>query len=84
MPDPRAWRKSRHCGASNTCIEVAEWRTASARCGANTGCVEVGAATAAVAVRDSTDPGGPMLVLTPAAWAGLVSMVRNEIRDQSA
>lgn len=82
MPDQteRAWRKSRHCGASNTCVEVAEWCTASARCGANTGCVEVGAAPTAVAVRDSTDPAGPMLVLTPAAWGALLGSIKETRR----
>ena len=70
------WRKSSRCGASNTCVEVASWRTASARCGANTGCVEVGATSRAVAVRDSVDPGGPMLVLTPAAWGALLGSIK--------
>lgn len=69
-----AWRKA--CGASNTCVEVASWRTASARCGANTGCVEVGAASHAVAVRDSVDPAGPMLILTPAAWGALLGSIK--------
>lgn len=55
---------------------TASWRTASARCGANTGCVEVGATSRAVAVRDSVDPAGPMLILTPAAWGALLDLVR--------
>ena len=55
---------------------TASWRTASARCGANTGCVEVGATSRAVAVRDSVDPAGPMLILTPAAWGALLGSIK--------
>lgn len=68
------WRKAR-CGASNTCVEVARWRIAS-RCGANTGCVEVGAGSTAVLVRDSTDPDGPRLALSRAAFGGLLASIR--------
>lgn len=56
--------------------ELIAWRTASGLCGATSGCVEVGAVAAAVAVRDSTDPAGPMLVLTPAAWSALLAGIR--------
>ena len=70
-----AWRKSTRCGASLTCVEVAEWRISS-RCGANTGCVAVGGAPGAVAVRDSTDPEGPVLVLSPAAWGALLGSIK--------
>jgi hypothetical protein len=35
-------------------------------------CVEVAACPDAVHVRDSKDPGGPMLTVTPDAWAAFV------------
>ncbi|MET9977075.1 DUF397 domain-containing protein [Streptomyces microflavus] len=35
-------------------------------------CVEVATAPGAVHVRDSKNPHGPRLALTPAAWAGFV------------
>lgn len=63
-------------------VEVAEWRVSS-RClgvGDPPDCVEVGDAGHAVAVRDSADPAGPVLALTPAAWAGLLAAIK-EGRD---
>jgi hypothetical protein len=48
------------------------WRksTASAACG---DCAEVGQDGAVVGVRDSQDPGGPVLVFSPAAWAAFLA-----------
>jgi len=54
----------------------AEWRTSS-HSGANGDCVEVATTTAgAVAVRDSTDRGGPVLHFSPAAWQAFVTGTR--------
>ena len=39
-------------------------------------CVEVASAPGAVAVRDSKDPDGPALVVSPAAFGRFVSSVR--------
>jgi Domain of unknown function (DUF397) len=43
------------------------WRTSSysAACG---DCVEVGAGDTVIGVRDSKDPGGPVLAFTAGAW----------------
>lgn len=38
-------------------------------------CVEVATTENAVHVRDSKDPGGPVLTFTPAAWAAFVAAV---------
>jgi hypothetical protein len=40
------------------------------------GCVEVASLTDAVAVRDSKDPDGPALVVSPAAFARFVRNIR--------
>jgi Domain of unknown function (DUF397) len=56
-------------------ISRAVWRKSS-RSGGSGNCVEVAVNLAdAVALRDSKDPLGPVLVLTPAAWRALVSRV---------
>jgi hypothetical protein len=44
---------------------------------ANNGtCVEVAFVGGAVATRDSKDPSGPALVVTPAAWTAFLASVR--------
>jgi hypothetical protein len=60
------WRKSSRSGASD-CVEAASWRksTASAY---NGSCVEAGYGGGVIGVRDSQDPVGGRLELTPAAW----------------
>lgn len=58
-------------------LTTALWRTSSYS-GSGDQCVEVADLTAARhAVRDSKDPGGPALVLTPAAWHALLETARN-------
>jgi len=55
----------------------AEWRKSS-RSGQTGNCVEVaGNMPGIVAVRDSQDPDGPALILTPAAWRALTRKVRS-------
>lgn len=44
----------------------------SARSGANGNCVEIARLTEAVAVRDSKDPNGPVLIFTAGEWAAFV------------
>ncbi len=62
----------------------AEWRKSS-RSGQTGNCVEVaGNLPGIVAVRDSWDPNGPALILTPAAWRALTLKVRNGGVDLAA
>ena len=73
-----SWRKSSYSGTNGgACIEVAEvWRKSSYS-GSNGGdCVEVAPLPAAIAVRDSKDPGGPKLIFTPQAWAAFTAAIR--------
>ncbi|KAB2380504.1 DUF397 domain-containing protein [Actinomadura montaniterrae] len=53
------------------------WRKASAS--GSSGCVEVAGSGAAVLVRDSKDVEGPVVVMTRAAFAGLVAGIRGRV-----
>ncbi|MGW5673012.1 DUF397 domain-containing protein [Micromonospora sp. NPDC003776] len=48
------------------------WRKSS-HSGDEGACVEMAPLAAAVAVRDSKDPAGPLLVFPPAAWAAFTA-----------
>jgi hypothetical protein len=53
------------------------WRKASYSTTNGGGCVEVAASLpAAVAVRDSKNPDGPVLTLAPATWRGFLTQVK--------
>ena len=54
---------------------TATWRKSS-HSGAN-GCVEVAHGDGEVAVRDSKDPNGPMLLFTPLEWRAFLAGVRD-------
>ena len=46
-------------------------------------CVEVGAGTRAVAVRDTRNPGGPVLTFTAGAWRTFTGAVKRRKRPAS-
>jgi hypothetical protein len=74
------WRKSSYStGSGSNCVEVAHipgWRKSSYSTG-NSNCVEVGDAGRAVAVRDSKDPDGPSLLVSPTAWLTFTGKIRS-------
>ncbi|MET9410409.1 DUF397 domain-containing protein [Streptomyces sp. NPDC002935] len=49
-----------------------EWIRSSYSTDEGPDCVEAAAVPDRILVRDSKDPGGPRLVLTPAAWAAFL------------
>ncbi|HEU5469033.1 MAG TPA: DUF397 domain-containing protein [Actinophytocola sp.] len=61
-PGPLVWRKSSYSGSGEACVEVG-WRTSSFS-GGNGACVEVSSAPAALLVRDSKNPDGPVLAFS--------------------
>ena len=67
------WRKSSHSGGSGTsnCVEVS-WRKSSRSGPYSDNCVEVAFAGGAVALRDSKDKAGPVLLFTPEEWLAFV------------
>ena len=57
-------------------LDRAVWRTSS-RSGGNGECVEVAQVDDGVAVRDSKDRSGPVLVFEPAVWAAFVAAAKD-------
>jgi Domain of unknown function (DUF397) len=72
-----AWRKSRRSNGTAECVEVATWRKSS-RSNVDGNCVEVAARleVAHVSVRDSKDPGGAVLTVSPADWRGFMRRIK--------
>ncbi|MEL3949919.1 DUF397 domain-containing protein [Streptomyces sp. LNU-CPARS28] len=69
-----AWRKSTHSTADGPdCVEVG-WRKSTHSTGDGPECVEVAATLEAILIRDSKNPDGPRLTLTPAAWADFIHL----------
>ncbi|GAA2975522.1 DUF397 domain-containing protein [Streptomyces fulvorobeus] len=65
------WFKSSYSGSEGgECLEVAyDWRKSSYSGDEGGQCVEIAAHPTAIHVRDSKNPEGPVLDLTPASWA---------------
>ena len=73
------WRKASYSGDNGGgCVEVGAWRRASYSGGKGGECVEVASTSKPlIAVRDSRDPDGPKLTLTPSGWQLFIQRVRN-------
>lgn len=73
------WRTSSRSTNNGQCVEVAfvdaTWRTSSRSTG-NGQCVEVAVRPEMVAVRDSKDRTGPVVVVGRAGWTALLSGIR--------
>ncbi|MFI5866593.1 DUF397 domain-containing protein [Streptomyces sp. NPDC051546] len=67
------WFKSSYSGSEGgQCLEVAiAWRKSTYSDGEYAACVEVATCPDTIHVRDSKVQSGPVLDLTPAAWAAL-------------
>ncbi|GAA2135703.1 DUF397 domain-containing protein [Actinomadura napierensis] len=85
---PRAelpWRKAQRSNESgDDCVELAAvpgsepgWRKASRSTVQNDNCIEVADGMDVVAVRDSKDPGGPMLVLSHGEFRHFTDAIKN-------
>jgi hypothetical protein len=73
--DFAGWRKSSYSFSNGNCAEVARWR-ASSRSSVNGQCAEAGTCRHGVAVRDSKDPGGPVLTFAGSTWGRFLAEVR--------
>lgn len=57
-------------------LDQAQWRK-STRSGGNGDCVEFAEVDGVVALRDSKDPSGPVLIFTPSEWSAFTGGVRD-------
>ena len=87
------WRKSSHSFSNGNCAEVTAWRKSSAskegncaevtawrkstHSSSNGDCVDFRQDGTVVGVRDSQDPGGPVLAFDAAAWGAFLAAVRS-------
>ncbi|MEE1751841.1 DUF397 domain-containing protein [Streptomyces sp. SP18CS02] len=68
------WVKSSHSTNDGpACVEVA-WTKSSYSTNDGPDCVEVAATSGTIRVRDSKNPTGPQLALTPAAWTAFLKL----------
>lgn len=68
------WRKSSFSASQTNCVELA-WRKSSFS-GTQTSCVELAWPTAGVAVRDSKNLAGPVLLVGERARAALIAALK--------
>ncbi|GAA3900778.1 DUF397 domain-containing protein [Streptomyces gulbargensis] len=71
-----AWFKSSYSSSEGgNCIEVAyDWRKSSYSDGEGGNCIEVAAHPSLVHVRDSKNPEGPQLAVSPASWSAFLAV----------
>ncbi|GHH42030.1 DUF397 domain-containing protein [Streptomyces candidus] len=71
------WFKSSYSSdEGGQCLELAySWRKSSHSASEGGACVEIAAHPAAIHVRDSKNPDGPTLTLTPTAWSAFARTV---------
>ncbi|MEV8624025.1 DUF397 domain-containing protein [Streptomyces sp. NPDC051079] len=70
------WFKSSYSsGEGGNCVEVAyDWRKSSYSSSEGGECVEVAAHPTTVHIRDSKNPHGPQLAVTPSSWAAFLDV----------
>ncbi|MEU4996140.1 DUF397 domain-containing protein [Streptomyces sp. NPDC021622] len=73
-----AWFKSSYSGSSgDDCVEVAlAWRKSSYSSGSSGDCLEIAPCPTTIHVRDSKNPEGPQLALSPITWQAFVGLAR--------
>lgn len=62
-------------------LSCAQWRKASLSSATGDNCVEVAGLSGVVGVRDSKNPSGPVIELTPQQWRNLAAGIRRSEFD---
>ncbi|MFJ6790251.1 DUF397 domain-containing protein [Streptomyces angustmyceticus] len=77
ISDDLTWFKSSYSGSQGgDCLEVAyDWSKSTYSGSAGGDCLEVATCPHAIHVRDSKNPGGPILTLSATAWASFLADV---------
>ncbi|MGW1034416.1 DUF397 domain-containing protein [Streptomyces antibioticus] len=72
-----AWFKSSHSsGGGGECVEASyAWRKSTHSDGGGGECLEVAVCPGTIHIRDSKNPAGPTLDLSPTAWDGFLAHV---------
>lgn len=72
------WRKSAHSGGNGgDCVELTPaWQNSPPGGGNGGTCAAVAEPERLIAVRDSKDPGGPVLAFTPDAWRAFTAALK--------
>jgi hypothetical protein len=70
-----AWFKSSYSGGDgDDCVEVAlAWHKSSYSGDSGDDCIEVAASPTTIRIRDSKNPAGPQLALSPTAWTEFIT-----------
>ncbi|MEV6671805.1 DUF397 domain-containing protein [Streptomyces sp. NPDC051162] len=73
------WQKSSYSTNGGNCVEVAvDWRKSTYNSPNGGECVEIADnIPTAIPIRDSKDPAGPALLVTPEAWTSFLADVKN-------
>ena len=64
-------------------LSSATWRKSSRSQGGGQNCVEVAAISGAIAIRDSKDPDGPVLIISPESFCDLIARIKHRELDLS-
>lgn len=66
-----------HADASSRAMSPAHWRKSSHSPNEGGQCVEAGATSEQVAIRDSKQPTGPVMLVSSSEWLALLQMARD-------
>jgi len=69
------WRTSSLSFSNGNCVEASAWRKSS-RSNGHSMCVEAGSCSHGVAVRDTRDRGGPVLLFSGSTWGAFLAAVK--------